>query len=93
MPVNAQDILELPHWLSESVSFIDCVVSRTITTLYGLLNPPLPLAVAVAEIGHELTPNTRAKVVPTVACSRTTTAFAPAGDSEHGIPMLVRHFT
>ena len=33
IPESAQLILELLHWLSLSVSFIDCVVSRTICTL------------------------------------------------------------
>src|SRR5208283_101531 len=93
MPANAQEILVLEHWLSESVSFIDDVVSRMISTLYGPLYPPFALAVAVDEIVHVVKPSTLANSGCTVAVSVTVMAFALDGEAVQMIPVLVRHFT
>jgi hypothetical protein len=95
MPLNAQVSLEPVQLLPLSVSFIDCVESMTITTLYGVGAAPLMDAVAVAVIVNVLTPTTLAKVNGTVACCFTWMALPPAG-ATHGIPWfvrVVRHFT
>jgi hypothetical protein len=70
MPFNAQLSLEIPPQ-SLSLVLIDPVVSTMIATFHGPLAPPNTLAVAVAEIGIDVTPNTLAKNVGTVALSVT----------------------
>src|SRR5271168_230362 len=73
-PCKAHVILE-PLQLPASSVFIELVVSRMIATLYGPLNPPFALAIAVDEIVQLFQPSARANVVGTVAVSVTRRAL------------------
>lgn len=58
---------------------MECVVSRTMTTLNGLVDAPLMAAVAVEVRLAELKPKYRRRKSGTDACCFTTTAFEPEG--------------